>query len=232
MSTDFSRALSLLRQERGISQRVAASGLGISQALLSHYENGAREPGLAFLARACDYYEVSADFLIGRTMVRDGSAIQPELLYDAASDKDHRLKGSAAAVLSKRLLCNSISLLFDILGKSGHRGLIAGVLRYLSAAYYKVFRMVFTKASHITTGFFSVSDNLYPSACEAELARAEVQIRAILYGDRRYAASEGDAPCFPEITNESLTAEYPAMVQSLLSVLHQVGEQLKDKNFS
>ena len=33
MATDFSRTLSLLRQEAGISQRKAAAALGISQAL-------------------------------------------------------------------------------------------------------------------------------------------------------------------------------------------------------
>ena len=35
MATDFSRTLSLLRQEKGVSQRKAAGELGISQALLS-----------------------------------------------------------------------------------------------------------------------------------------------------------------------------------------------------
>ena len=67
MATDFSRTLSLLRQEKGVSQRKAAAELGISQALLSHYENGAREPGLAFVCRACDYYGVSADYLLCRS---------------------------------------------------------------------------------------------------------------------------------------------------------------------
>ena len=55
MATDFSRTLGLLRQEKGISQRKAASALGISQALLSHYENGIREPGLAFVSKAGDF---------------------------------------------------------------------------------------------------------------------------------------------------------------------------------
>ena len=67
-TTEFSRTLSLLRQERGVSQRTAAGDLGISQALLSHYENGIREPGLAFVVKACDYYHVSADFILGRTL--------------------------------------------------------------------------------------------------------------------------------------------------------------------
>lgn len=43
MATDFSRTLSMLRKEQGISQRKVAAALGISQALLSHYENGIRE---------------------------------------------------------------------------------------------------------------------------------------------------------------------------------------------
>ena len=63
----FCANLSRLRREKGVSQRKAASDLQISQALLSHYENGAREPGLAFVCRACDYYGVTADYLLGRT---------------------------------------------------------------------------------------------------------------------------------------------------------------------
>ena len=45
MASDFSRTLALLRREKKISQRTAAADLGVSQALLSHYENGLREPG-------------------------------------------------------------------------------------------------------------------------------------------------------------------------------------------
>ena len=67
MDRSFPETLSALRRERNISQRCAAAELGISQALLSHYENGAREPGLGFVCRACDYYTVSADYLLGRS---------------------------------------------------------------------------------------------------------------------------------------------------------------------
>ena len=74
-NAEFSRTLSLLRQEKKVSQRAAAQALGISQALLSHYENGIREPGLVFVVKACDYYGVSADFLLGRTLSRDGTTI-------------------------------------------------------------------------------------------------------------------------------------------------------------
>ncbi len=74
MERSFPETLSALRRERNISQRCAAAELGISQALLSHYENGAREPGLGFVCRACDYYGVSADFLLGRSERPDAAA--------------------------------------------------------------------------------------------------------------------------------------------------------------
>ena len=67
MNLKFPDILTALRSERGISQRKAAADLGISQALLSHYENGVREPRLDFVVRVCDYYNVSADYMLGRS---------------------------------------------------------------------------------------------------------------------------------------------------------------------
>jgi len=56
-----------MRKERGLSQKQAAAELGISQALMSHYENGIRECGLDFLIRTARYFGVSCDFLLGLT---------------------------------------------------------------------------------------------------------------------------------------------------------------------
>ena len=68
----FAQILSELRRTAGLSQRKAAADLNITQALLSHYENGAREPGLNFVCRVCDYYNVTADYLLGRSPNPDG----------------------------------------------------------------------------------------------------------------------------------------------------------------
>ena len=62
---NFPSILASLRREQGLSQRQTASQLGISQALLSHYENGTREPGLEFLIKVCSFYGVSADYILG-----------------------------------------------------------------------------------------------------------------------------------------------------------------------
>ena len=156
MNEEFSRTLSLLRQEKGVSQRTAATALGISQALLSHYENGIREPGLPFVVRACDYYGVSADFLLGRTLSRDGTTIAPEELYDLSDEKNNSMKGGVLALLSKKLLVNSIGVLFDLLSKTGSREAIKAAANYLSTAVYILFRHLHRANPNENDDFFSV----------------------------------------------------------------------------
>ena len=110
MVDTFASRLSQLRKECGLNQRSAAVELKISQALLSHYENGIREPGLEFVVRACNFYGVSADYLLGRTAVRDGSAI---VKSKAGKDKS----ASKDALTHKRRLVSAVGLMFDCFGK-------------------------------------------------------------------------------------------------------------------
>ena len=80
MNKDFPRIITFLRKERGLSQKQVAGDMGISQALLSHYEKGIRECGLDFLVKTAEYYGVSTDYLLGRTVQRNFTAPQPILL--------------------------------------------------------------------------------------------------------------------------------------------------------
>ena len=87
MNTDFPRIITLLRKERNISQKQAATDLGVSQALLSHYEKGIRECGLDFLVKTADYYNVSCDYLLGRCAEPMGKAAK-EAPAASGEDKD------------------------------------------------------------------------------------------------------------------------------------------------
>ena len=88
MARTFSETMSALRRGRGLSQRQAAGDLHISQALLSHYENGAREPGLDFVCRACRYYGVSADYLLGLSEIPSGADAALDALGELAAGLD------------------------------------------------------------------------------------------------------------------------------------------------
>ena len=94
----FSETMSALRKERGLSQRRAAADLNISQALLSHYENGAREPGLDFVRRACGYYGVSADYLLGISDLHGGADKTLAALAEFSSGLDALTRQSRACL--------------------------------------------------------------------------------------------------------------------------------------
>lgn len=98
MDMDFCRILSELRRDKGCSQRRAAADLGISQALLSHYENGAREPGLSFVCKACDYYGVTADYMLGRTEHSTSAGRESALLEELTAELRSLTKKAELAV--------------------------------------------------------------------------------------------------------------------------------------
>ena len=226
MNAEFSRTLSLLRQERGVSQRTAAGALGISQALLSHYETGIREPGLAFVVRACDYYGVSADFLLGRTLTRDGTTIAPEELYDLSDEKDNSMRGSVLALLSKKLLVNSVGMLFDLLGKTGSREAIRAASNYLSTAVYKVFRRLYQANPSNNPDFFSVPARQFAAGLpEADMACSEVELCEALAGQGK------DKSRMPELSHDILARDYPVLYQSMFQLVHTTGERI-NKTFA
>lgn len=217
MVQDFPRTLSLLRQEKKISQRKAAAELGVSQALLSHYENGVREPGLNFVVRAADYYGVSTDYLLGRTMARDGGAILASDLEDSSAKKDNVLRGNAAAMLNKKLLVNSTALLYDVLGKCDGT-LVNGIADYMNTAFYKAFRMFYALNRDNRSDAFPEADFNYSELCDLQLKRSEARLR------RMAAAKE---PVAADLNIDTLQQQYPHLAPSLFSLLHGVSGRLE-----
>lgn len=63
----MSLRLKELRNAKGISQLKLAMDLNMNQNTISRYETGEREPGINELIRIADYFNVSVDYLIGRS---------------------------------------------------------------------------------------------------------------------------------------------------------------------
>ena len=116
MNLDFARIITLQRKERQISQKQAAADLGISQALLSHYEKGIRECGLNFLVKIADYYNVSCDYLLGRTPEPEGKIMTIEDIPD--DDGNNEMPSPEIINFNRKIINNSISMLFALAQKS------------------------------------------------------------------------------------------------------------------
>lgn len=213
MASDFSRTLSLLRQERGVSQRTAASDLGISQALLSHYENGIREPGLAFVVKACDYYRVSADFILGRTISRDGTMLDPDELLRSGSP-GNVLQSSVLATLQSKLLSGALSVLFELLGKLNDKSSVNAAAACLGDAVYQLYRHFYRFAGG-NESYFSAD----PASFTMGLSGADQKLSEAKYARALRTLAERKA-AFPEVSSEALNRNFPGRCQSLTQVLN------------
>ena len=68
---ELQKRLQELRKEKGISQAAAGIDFGISRAAVAGYETKGREPDIKMLIRLADYYNVTIDYLVGRTDKRE-----------------------------------------------------------------------------------------------------------------------------------------------------------------
>ena len=134
MVSDFSRIITLLRKEKGVTQKQAAEDLGVSQALLSHYEKGIRECGLEFVVRVADYYGVSCDYLLGRSADRSGLTLSVEDIPSPEGAKDGVFRGSVLPTFNKKLISNSLNILYDKLNACPDKGLVGEISGYLMLA--------------------------------------------------------------------------------------------------
>lgn len=103
----FAQILSQLRKERGISQKKAANDLGISQALLSHYEKGIRECGLDFVIRCSEYYGVTTDYLLGVSNNRNG--VDMEFMSDMDNSAAPTLANASNIILNMIATAKDVS---------------------------------------------------------------------------------------------------------------------------
>lgn len=78
---DFSTRLTALRKEKKLLQADVANKIGIARATYGAYEQGNRQPDFDTLERIADYFEVSIDYLLGRT---DTPALSPQEKDEAA----------------------------------------------------------------------------------------------------------------------------------------------------
>lgn len=56
-----------LREDHDLVQKEVAAYLGIDQRVYSNYETGKREIPTHFVSMLADFYETSADYILGRT---------------------------------------------------------------------------------------------------------------------------------------------------------------------
>ena len=194
--------------------------------MLSHYEKGIRECGLSFVVRVADFYGVSCDYLLGRSPDRSGLTLSVDEIPNEEDRKDdNKLKGSLLPILSKKLLINSISILYDFLLKNPDKNLVTEVTHFLNSAVYKMFRMVYSCNSKNQEKMFSIPANTYEGYVTGSMYRSEADIRDILSSqpsDGAVLSKEAFAT-----STEQLSIDYPQQASSLFNLIQEVESKAK-----
>lgn len=161
----FAAMLSQLRKERGISQKKAANDLGISQALLSHYEKGIRECGLDFVIRCSEYYGVTTDFMLGVSNSRTGVDTS---YINTPIDED----GS----LSLGTLAQASTYLLDLISTAKDDSAVRYICDYYMLCVYRG-ALTLAKSGILPTEMFKIDFSL-----GRELANAAIAIEDAKFG--------------------------------------------------
>lgn len=226
MVKDFPRIIRLLRKERGLSQKQVAEDLEISQALLSHYEKGIRSCGLDFVVRLADYYQVSCDYLLGRSADRNGVTLTAADLPEPDPSRDGHFRGSVLPTLNKKLLFNSMSILFDKLNACPDKALVGEISGFLMLAVYKMYRLLYGAYPKNDDNTFTVGRGCYHGYATAAMELAETRIQQLLAQETLHGT---DLRTLEQLsmTGEKLAQEYPLYASSLANLVRTSEERMR-----
>lgn len=180
----FSSVLSMLRKERGISQKKAATDLGISQALLSHYEKGIRECGLDFVIKCSNYYGVTTDYLLGVSESRNG--IDSGILSIETKNGEKRSVSNLAAATSLLLDVaaasvkdnNEKNLIYDYYMLSLYRAALT--LAKTGVLPKELFKLDFSVGKELVAAAIAVQDAKFAFIEDKSRTGVDVKAQTIL----------------------------------------------------
>ena len=215
MNNEFPRILSLLRKERGLTQKQVATDLDVAQALLSHYEKGKRECGLDFLVKAADYYNVSTDYLLGRSPEKD----IPETNFN---DKNEYRSGDMMLTLNKKLIVNSVEIIFNLLGRIKSAKLTKNISSMLMLSVYKAFRITHLTNTKNDKNIFRIPAQTAPYLINSAICVDESKALS--------AAKNESSPNAPSITTSSIEEDFEKRGTALLSLIKNTESRILNIN--
>ena len=219
MNRSFPRTITQLRKEKNITQKQVAKDLDISQALLSHYEKGIRECSLDFLIKISDYYDVSTDYILGRTTQRYNE------LTDNNDDLSENRKSTLSQIINKRLIINTITVLYEYLIKIGSKKLSSSVSNYLMLAVYKMFRLISSSNPDNPVSLFDVNKSIFKGFTSASMQILSSKIDASTNAEYRDEYIESCKNI--KISQNILIDEYPDLSESVFNLIDSAESTLK-----
>ncbi len=185
------------------------------------------------MVRAADYYQVSCDYLLGRSPDRTG-ATHFRGGHPGAGRGGQRKPpaGKPAAHPEQKALANSLNVIFGELQKCNHKNLTAEISAYLGVSVYKAFRLLYSANAKNPQGMFAAPENLYNGLADAVQSIAQANA-ACLAGGEKAGDMEGlEKGTAPVMTPDTIAKDYPLFAASLMNLIqnteNRMGMKKKD----
>ena len=215
MCEEFAKRLTAIRKDKKLSQKQAAKDLGVSQALLSHYEKGIRECGLQFIVKACEYYNVSADYLLNLSADTRGTVLAQE---DMASPENERGKGDIALGIGKKVVFNGVDMVYDIAAQIRDKDLTLALNEYFFLSSYRAFRALYDSNPQNPKGFFLVGKEDASNLTDAALFKtlAELNRACVKCADKA-----------PVLGQSAIEQNYPNRASGILNLVKNAETKIR-----
>ena len=158
--------------------------------------------------------------MLGRTPDRSGTTLSIDEIPDwEAAGKENIFRGNIFTTLNKKLIANSLNILFDMLSKSGSCALSREVSHYLMIAVYRMFRVVYSANDKNQSQMFKLPQQIAGPYCNAAMEIHQANASAIACGkplDGMDKINDSDSLL---LSTEKITKEYPLFGTSLLNLI-------------
>ena len=141
------------------------------------------------------------------------------------SSKDVIFKGNIMPILNKKLISNSLSIVYDLVGKSESKQMNTEISNYLMMAVYRAFRILYSANPKNENTMFSVPQELVSGYCHASMMVSEARAQQLAQGSDKNPDRVRNIDEM-KITTEYLMQNYPKQSQALLNLIQNSENRL------
>ena len=142
-----------------------------------------------------------------------------------ASTSGSVYRGSVLPTMYKKLIENSLDILYDKLQESKDKQLVIQISQYLMLAVYKVFRRLYDASPKNAVGMFRIGAARWQGNADAAMHVAEAELAAALTGED--GGKDSLDPATLSLSTERLTQDYPRHATSLLNLVKNAEESMR-----
>ena len=220
MELSIQERLKDLRVERGLTLEQLAEKTHLSKSALGSYEgDNFKDISHYALIELAKFYEVTVDYLLGRSAERNGMMLSAEDIPNPDKMKDNIYHGSVLPTMNKKLISNSLNVLYAKIGQCHSKALTTEVSTYLMMAVAKMFRLLYSAEPHNAASLFSIEPIRWRGCSDAVMRMSEANVEALLTGQDVNGGEGVKDPACLSMTTESLTREFPLYTPSLLNLV-------------